>query len=289
VEIEAIVNFPEDDTEAYAEVQKTIGEHIQKAEQCIKELLNSSEHGKILKDGIKIVLCGKPNVGKSSLLNMLLKTSRAIVSDVAGTTRDTIEETAQIKGIPFQLIDTAGILEPRDSLEVEAVKRSQLSIKSADLILLVLDSSSALSEEDHKVIDHIQGKNILIVMNKCDLEKAVDEVQVRSLLPKKDIIKFSVLQKIGLQALEEMIVEKVWHGKNVDTHGVLISNLRHINALKEASQSLIKACQVLQEGISLEFVSEEVKIAVNFLDSITGRNVDADLLDTIFSKFCIGK
>jgi len=287
VEIEAIVNFPEDDTEVDKEARNF--PLLEKAKKDVEQLLASSEHGKILKDGIKIVICGKPNVGKSSLLNILLKTPRAIVSDIAGTTRDTIEETAQIKGIPFQLIDTAGILEPRDILEEEAIKRSHRSMQSAELVLLVLDVSEPLTSEDEALIDKVKGRNVLVVLNKCDLSERIDARSVAAILGHQKIVKVSALNRIGMEGLEAAIVENVWHGKTVDTHGVLVSNLRHINALKSCQEGLVKAKNILREGLSLEFISEEIKMAVNDLDSITGRNVDRDLLDNIFTQFCIGK
>ncbi len=283
-EIEAFVNFPEDEIDTKGRTR--ISEDIQSAKQKVANLLASSDHGRVLKEGIKIVICGKPNVGKSSLLNVLLKTPRAIVSNIAGTTRDTIEETAQIKGIPFQCIDTAGILTPRDEIEQEAIKRSHMYIDGADLILLMLDSSQALEEEDQKLIEKIKEKNTLIILNKTDL---VGKVHEPSLLPNKKQIKISALKKMGIASLETAIVENIWHEKNIDTHGVMVSNLRHIQALRDAQNTLQKACNSLNEGLSLEFVSEEIKIATNHLDAITGRNIDADLLDTIFSKFCIGK
>jgi len=287
IAMEAIVNFPEDDIEVDKERREFL--ELQQATQRVGGLLDSSEHGRILKDGIKIVLCGKPNVGKSSLLNILLKTPRAIVSDIAGTTRDTIEETAQIKGIPFQLIDTAGILEPRDVLEEEAIKRSHLSMKSADLVLLVVDASMELSREDENLIAQVKAQNVVVVLNKVDLVKKVNMEYLESLLHDKKKCEVSVLKKTGINELEKTIVESVWHSKTINTHEILVSNVRHINSLKKCQTSLEQAQRALQDGMSLEFVSEEIKAAINFLDSITGRNVDADLLENIFSQFCIGK
>ncbi len=287
ITMEALINFPEDDTDVDKEVRAF--PLLEEAIKRVQKLLDSSEHGKVLKDGIKVVLCGKPNVGKSSLLNVFLKTSRAIVSDIAGTTRDTIEETAQIKGIPIQLIDTAGVLDPRDVLEEEAIKRSHLSIQSADLVLLVLDTSKELTKEDKIIMEKVKGLNVLVVLNKCDLSEKLDEQQVMSFFSEASISRVSALNKFGIKALENTIVENVWHSQTIDTHEVLVSNLRHINSLKRCWGALKKSQKNLMEGLSLEFVSEEIKEAVNCLDSITGRNIDADLLENIFSQFCIGK
>ena len=283
IEIEALVNFPEDEVETQA--RGKLQEDLRLAHSRVQKLLQTSDQGRILKDGIKVVLCGKPNVGKSSLLNILLKTPRAIVSEIAGTTRDTIEETAQIQGIPLQLVDTAGILEPRDVIEEEAIKRSRLSIESADLVLFVVDASQPLTQEDHQLREQIKDRNILVVFNKCDLPSRITAENFKS----QTILKVSALKKIGIEKLEEVMVKKVWHGQSFDAHGVLVSNIRHINALKDCEKSLQKTLQILQDKISLEFLCEEIKAAVTFLDAITGRNIDTDLLDNIFSQFCIGK
>ncbi len=287
VQMEAIVNFPEDDLDASNRMKLT--EEIQSAKNRVDRLLASGEQGRIFKDGIRIVICGKPNVGKSSLLNVLLKTPRAIVTDIAGTTRDTIEEILQIKGIPFQLIDTAGILEPRDLVEEEAIRRSHLYINSADLILFVVDGSDEITSEDELLIKNISGKNVLVVLNKCDLEQKIVPEEIRQRLGDNKIIKVSALKKISIENLEDAIVENVAQGRPIDTQTTLISNVRHVQALKDCSAALARAEGMTHDGLSFEFVSEEIKLAVNFLDNLTGRNIDRDLLEKIFSEFCIGK
>ena len=286
-QLEAIMNFPEDDIDSPAKPE--ILKRISEAEGQVERLLLSSEQGRILKEGIKIVICGRPNVGKSLLLNVLLKQPRAIVSDIAGTTRDTIEETAQIKGIPFQLIDTAGILKPRDVIEEEAVKRSRLYIAGADLALLVVDMSRELLQEDRDIMESLKDQNVIVLFNKCDLKSKIQEAAVEKILPVKKILRISALEKIGMDQLEEAIVSNVLHGAVVNTDAVLVSNLRHVNALEAAAAALQRGGNIFKQGLSLEFVSEELKIAVNELDRITGRSIDADLLDQIFSSFCIGK
>jgi tRNA modification GTPase len=287
VEMEAIVNFPEDEL-GEREKQKIL-EDITSVLGRVEKLLASSQQGRILKEGIKIVICGQPNVGKSSLLNCLLKTPRAIVSDIAGTTRDTIEEYAHIGGIPFQLVDTAGILAPRDVIEEEAVKRSRMNIENAELILFVLDVSRPLNEEDKKLAGQIKNRHVLVVLNKSDLPPRLNEKEMVSLLPGKQCIFMSALQKSGIDQLENAITRFVFQGKTVDTHNILISNLRHIQALQECRTHLQKAKETFISNLSLEFVSEEIKWAVYHLDSITGKDIDQDLLDNIFSQFCIGK
>jgi len=286
-ELEAIVNFPEDDIDASG--RRQITRKINAGFKRVERLLASSEHGRILKEGIKIVICGKSNVGKSSLLNVLLKQPRAIVSDIAGTTRDTIEETAQIKGIPFQLIDTAGILEPRDLIEKEAVKRSRLFIEGADLILFVLDASHPLTKQDRDLIGHVKDKNVVVVLNKCDLPSRIETKKITKAFAGKQLVRISALRKKAIAQLEEAIVESVWRGKVAEPDGILISNTRHLDSLKKCAELIKTAYQSLSQNLSLEFASEDIKEAVNHLDQITGKNIDSDLLDKIFSQFCIGK
>jgi len=238
---------------------------------------------------MKIVICGRANVGKSSLLNILLKQPRAIVSEIAGTTRDTIEEQAQIKGIPFQLIDTAGFLEPRDLIEEEAIKRSHMHIKGADLILFVIDGSQPLTKDDEKLINVVEGLNSLVVLNKADLKKEVDLNQIDLRLNKPETIAVSALENKGIEELESRIVQRVWQGTTLDTHEVLISSTRHIESLKQCLEALKSCYGGIKGDLSLEFVAEDIKQAVHFLDNITGRDIDQDLIDNIFSQFCIGK
>ncbi|MBF0479284.1 MAG: tRNA uridine-5-carboxymethylaminomethyl(34) synthesis GTPase MnmE [Candidatus Omnitrophica bacterium] len=287
VSVEALVNFPEDDTSS--DKTTMLQNHLDSAIVMIKGLLSASDHGRILREGIRLVLCGKPNVGKSSLLNLLLKQERAIVADIAGTTRDPIEETAQIKGIPFQLVDTAGLIAPRDKIEEEAVKRSHVYIKGADLVLLVLDGSEPLSSEDEALIEQVKDRNAVVILNKKDLVHKVDEKKISTAFPHAPQVWISAVTGEGLDQLEDMIVKKIWHSSQVDTHGILVSNIRHIHSLEECQKSIQDARSGLSQDLSLEFISEHIKSAINALDAITGRNIDADLLDAIFDQFCIGK
>jgi len=285
--VEALINFPEDGIDAQGRQQ--ILERIGIQEQVVLKLLDSSKSGRILKEGVRIVLCGKPNVGKSSLLNALLKEQRAIVTDIAGTTRDVLEESAQIKGIPISLVDTAGILEPRDLIEKEAVSRSHLYIKSADLVLLVLDHSHTLEEQDRSLIEQLKNARVLVVVNKMDLDGKIDLSIPERIFGTQHVVKVSALQPVSIQELEAKIIDEICQGKDLDARGILISNIRHIKALEGTQRNLQDACRLMNEKASLEFISEEIKSAVNQLDAITGRNIDEDLLNRIFSEFCIGK
>ncbi len=286
-DIEAFVNFPEEEIDKKQKTQ--IAKEIKDVKSRIEELLATSRQGQLLKEGVRIVICGKPNVGKSSLLNVLLRHQRAIVSDIPGTTRDIIEETAQIKGIPFQIIDTAGILNPRNAVEREAIKRSHLNIESADLLLAMFDINGKLTKEDENIIKKVRGKNFLIVLNKCDLPVKFNLSKIEEIFGKDKIVKISALKKSNISQLQNKIVSLVLQGEEIDSHKVYVSNLRHVESLQKSDNAVNQALVALEGEMPLEFVSEEIKAAVNYLDNITGRNIDIDLLDNIFSRFCIGK
>lgn len=285
--IEALVNFPEDGIEEQGKGQ--VLKSVFQAKDKIQNLLKGSEQGRLMREGLKVVLCGRPNVGKSSLLNVLLKHPRAIVSEVAGTTRDTIEETAQVCGVPLQLIDTAGILEPRDTVEAEAVKRSRMSMQGADLVLFVLAADEKFNDDDREILKFLAGQNIIVVVNKSDLPRHFDPAPLEAVLPGKKVVHVSAFSKDAFAAIEKAIGENIFHGRALDPGRVLLTNVRHIDALKSASTFLNEAAVSLQDQLSLEFVSEHIKAALAALDRVTGRDIDADLLDTIFSNFCIGK
>jgi len=281
--LEALINFPEDDIDA--QTHEALYKRIEEQNKHVQSLLANSHNGRLLKEGLRVVLCGKPNVGKSSLLNALLKEQRAIVTHIAGTTRDVLEEEAQIRGIPLNLVDTAGILEPRDLIEEEAIKRSHLYIQNADLVLLVLDNSSGLEEQDRLLMEKVKELNVIVVVNKNDLPSKLAAAGI----PFERVVRACAVKPQGLDQLEEAIIKAVWQGETLDTHGVFISNLRHVQALKQATVELQAALGLMDDGLSIEFISEHVKTAVNQMDAVLGRNIDEDLLESIFSEFCIGK
>jgi tRNA modification GTPase len=304
-QLEAAVNFPEDDIKQpgrFSGADGTPGSRsrpspspagprvaTEQALTKVRELIATSKQGRILKDGIKTVICGKPNVGKSSLLNRLLRHPRAIVSPFEGTTRDTIEEPVSIRGIPFHLVDTAGILHPRSPIEEEAVRRSRLCIESADLIIFMLDGSQELTAGDEELLPAFKDKNVLIVVNKCDLPLKMSESRVKQLLPDRAIVRVSALTEDGMPLLKDRMLQAAMPDEAQYSRNIMISNARHIEALRQAERFLLEACDHLHSGLSWEFVSEDIKAAVRSLDQITGRDIDADLLDKIFSEFCIGK
>ena len=279
--IEAVLNFPEDDT------QDGQGERLRldivAARLRLAGLLATAKSGRILKEGIKVVICGKPNVGKSSLLNALLRAPRAIVTDVAGTTRDVLEELANIDGIPVNLVDTAGILTPRDKVEEEAVRRSRASLESADIVLLVLDRSLPLDDVDRSLMAEVHGPHVLILWNKADLACAGHQDTGCA------SVAVSAMTRQGLDELKATMVRMALGGEGFDGRGLVINDMRHVEALRRAEKALGSAETTAAQNTSFEFAAEDIKRAVNELDAITGRNVDDDVIEQIFSKFCIGK
>ncbi len=281
--IEAFLNFPEDGTDVRPE--ESLPEEVAAALQGIDRLLSTAGSGRILREGLKVVICGKPNVGKSSLLNALLREPRAIVTDIAGTTRDTLEESANIDGIPLRLVDTAGILIPRDQVEEEAVRRARAMVESADMVLMVVDGSRELDASDRDILAAIPNRHVVVVCNKSDLPRAaeIDDLGALAAVP------VSALTGEGMDSLKAALLRVALDGRPVDIQGAVVSNLRHIEALRQARGMLARAKESAEEAKSPEFVAEDIKSAVNALDAITGRNVDQDVVDEIFSRFCIGK
>lgn len=285
--LEAAIDFPDEDIEIRD--RKKMLQDLKKAERELKKILDSAFQGKILREGINVVICGKPNVGKSSLLNALLKEERAIVTHIPGTTKDTIEEFANIQGLPLKLIDTAGIDQPKDLIDEEAVKRSKLSLVRADLILFVLDGARRISPEDKAIFQEIKDKKVFCLVNKIDLKPKLNSDKVKGLVGNKKILRISALKNFGIKQLEEEIARNIWQGHLCRSEDILVSNLRHIDLLKTTQEAVGKTRQAFSDNLSAEFISQELKEALEALDKITGKAVSEDLLDKIFAEFCIGK
>jgi len=285
--LEAEVNFPDEGLETRG--LEGLSTQIHAAQRQVEELLATSEKGRLIKDGVRMVICGTPNVGKSSLLNVLVQSPRAIVSTVPGTTRDTIEEMIQIDGIPFRLTDTAGVLEPRDIVEQDAVKRSRAAIDSADIVCFMLDAGRPVADEDRRLAGMVQGRDVLVVVNKCDLKKHPDVREVKGLFPDEEAVLISALKKTGIDQLTKRAFEKIWGNAKIEPDRLFLSNLRHIEALRRSLERIRAARHSLGQNLSFEFVCEDIRQAVNELDVITGRSAGRDVLDRIFSSFCIGK
>lgn len=286
--IEAMIDFPEDDIPEESLAQMSL--ECQGMIKEIDHLLDHAASGKIYREGLKTVIVGKPNVGKSSLLNALLQEQRAIVTDIPGTTRDVIEEVFSIKGIPLKLMDTAGLRETQDLVEKIGVEKSRELLNQADLVLLVLDASTGLSKEDIKIMNLIKDQKVLILINKIDLvANSIDSKELKEAINFSEIIEISAQKEIGLDNLEEAIFNLVVEGKLTAAESIVVSNTRHKHALERAKYHLIEANKALVEYIPADLVSIDLKSAWEILGEITGNSVTEDLIDRIFSDFCIGK
>jgi tRNA modification GTPase len=283
--LEANIDFPEE--EIGSANLKQIREKIAQANKELKNILESSEHGRVLREGIHVVICGKPNVGKSSLLNALLKQERSIVTPVAGTTRDTIEEIIDIKGIPVRIVDTAGILEPKDLIEKKAVERSKRYIDLADLAILIFDGSKKLSKEDNFLANKLKKKTVIAIVNKMDLKQNIERGKISKIFP--CVIEISAKRFKNMDILEEKIADLVYNGKIKSQESAIMSNLRQITVLRKAQKLIAEALNSLDNKLSLEFIAQDMKEALGHLDDILGKRFSEDLLDKIFNEFCIGK
>jgi len=255
----------------------------------IEKLLATSDTGKIIREGLNTVIIGKPNVGKSSLLNALLKESRAIVTDIPGTTRDVIEEYLNIKGIPLKIIDTAGIRETEDMVEKIGVERSKEFFNKADLVILVLDASQELSDEDREIIKYVKNKKSIILINKTDLPQKIDEEEIKKLIPGKKIIKISIIKELGIQEIEDEIVNMVYGGQIKMKEASFVTNVRHKNALEKALKSIEEAIEAIKQGLFFDLIAVDLNDCYQYLGEITGDTVAENIIDKIFANFCLGK
>ena len=283
--IEFVVDFTEDDEEPDEETPIKVALKLREFINSIDELLNTSSEGKILREGLKMVIIGKPNVGKSSLLNALLMEKRAIVTDIPGTIRDVIEEFISLDGIPIKITDTAGIRETEDVVEKIGVQRSKEKINEADLIVLMLDLSRPLEDEDREIIDYIRDKKHILLLNKTDLVRKLDLEGIISL---ENSIEISAISGEGIESLKDKIKELFFKGE-VDAESVIVTNSRHKEALYRAKEGCITALEQVEAGAYLDLVSIYVTGALQALGEITGREVSEDLVNKIFSDFCVGK
>lgn len=285
--IEVTIDYPEHD------VEEITGEMVYKEskvlEQKLSLLLSQFEKGRIIREGINVVIVGKPNVGKSSLLNELAGKNRAIVTDIPGTTRDIIEEYINLNGIPVRLTDTAGIRETSDVVEKIGVERSEQAIESADLIIFVVDAAEGIETEDLKILDSLKNKKAIVLCNKIDV---ADEETLRSIEEKfkgYDIIKTSVKEDIGIDKLEERITSLFLKAEINTNDEILVTNVRHKNLISKALDSIREACLAYENGMSLDCIIIDIRNSAEFLGEIIGESVSEDVMHEIFSKFCVGK
>ena len=287
VNIEVTIDYPEYDI---PEVQENeMKKMLESVENNLDKLEKSFDNGKIIKEGIKTAIIGKPNAGKSSLLNAILKEERAIVTDIAGTTRDTIEEFITIKGIPLKLVDTAGIRSASDEVEKIGIEKSIKQAEEADLIIAIFDSSKELTQEDLEILDLIKYKKSIILLNKTDLSAIITEQDVRLTAVTQNILKISALNKKGIEELYEKISEMFNLNEiNLD-NDILITNVRHKNIISKAIENVKKAKEALDMNMPIDIITIYIKDILEDLGEITGEVVTDDIINEIFSKFCLGK
>ncbi len=285
--IEVNIDYPEHDVESMTSAY--IRERCGEACQEIERLLKTAAEGKILREGIVTAIVGRPNVGKSSLLNALVQENKAIVTDIPGTTRDVIEEYITLGGIPLRLLDTAGIRETADVVERIGVERSRTALEEADLILFVLNANEPLHPDDRQLMEQLRSRQVVVLLNKTDLPIVLETSEVEEWFPQEAIVRLSVLKEQGLDELENVISRMFFNGELESADLTYVSNVRHITLLNHARQSLIDAIEATAMGIPIDIVQIDVRTAWEQLGELIGDSVAESLIDQIFSQFCLGK
>jgi tRNA modification GTPase trmE len=287
VNVDVSIDYPEYDVEDVTNSQ--ISEMLESVQKKLETLEKSFDNGKLIKEGIKTAIIGKPNAGKSSLLNAILKEDRAIVTEYEGTTRDTIEEFVNIDGVPLKLIDTAGIRDAKDEVEKIGIKKSKEIANDADLVIAIFDSSKELTKEDIEILNIIKNKKSIVLLNKADLNSVLNENDERFKKITENVLKISALNGDGLEKLYALIskmfsLEEI----NVD-NDVIITNLRHKNLISKAIENVKKAKKTVEENMPIDIIAIFIKDILEDLGNITGEIVTDDIINEIFSKFCLGK
>jgi tRNA modification GTPase len=285
--IEVSIDYPEEDIKDIT--HKEVLEILNKNRERIVKILKTSETGKIIKNGLSTVIIGKPNVGKSSLLNALLKEAKAIVTNIPGTTRDIIEEYININGIPLKIIDTAGIRETENEIEKIGVRKSKEFFNKADLVIVVLNNAEKISKEDREIIKYIEDKKVIVVINKTDLENKLDYDELNKLIKNKIILKTSITNEYGVEEVENEIAKMVYDGNIISKENEYITNIRQIKLLNNAFKSIESGVNATISEIGYDFIEVDIKDAYNYLSEITGEIIGEDVINKIFSQFCLGK
>ncbi|MDP8258297.1 MAG: tRNA uridine-5-carboxymethylaminomethyl(34) synthesis GTPase MnmE [Candidatus Aadella gelida] len=285
--IELSIDFSDEDVDFAT--RNDIVSRTEKVTRDIEELLKTADRGIVLREGASVVICGRPNVGKSSLMNALLKDDRVIVTPVAGTTRDTIEESINLNGVKVRLADTAGIIDTKDRVELEGIKRAREKLEQSDIAVFVVDASRSLSERDINIYDTVKDKKVTVVLNKTDLKTVIDKKKLHETFG-SEIIEVSALKKIGLDKLENAISHRLFGDRATKTgESVMVTSLRHKDALLKAFSSMKRTAANLDGDCNRELIASDINETIYNLGLITGETVEDDVLDRIFSNFCIGK
>ena len=286
-EIEASIDFPDEGLETADKTRL-----IKRVKDVLKRqrlMIGTYGEGMVLREGVLAIICGKPNVGKSSLMNLLLKRDRVIVSPIPGTTRDAVEEVINLKGLPIRLVDTAGIIETEDLLNKEGVKRSKKYLELADIILLMLDGSAKIGKADEDIIRLVKNKKKVVIINKTDLASRIDGKMIKKLFKNDRSVRISVEKKRNIASLENAIAKTVWKGGFSQGEGAIVSNARHKELLDKSLENMLSVNRALEEDLSPELIAVDLKEAIHNLGLIIGKSVSEDVLDRIFKRFCIGK
>lgn len=287
VDITVNIDYPDEDIEELT--YDKIEENILLIGEMIEKLLSTADTGRMIREGIRVAIVGKPNVGKSSLMNSLLRETRAIVTEIPGTTRDTIEEAISIRNIPVYLVDTAGIRETSDEVERLGIERSKAAFNEADFIIFIMDGSSAISDEDREIASYLDGRDSVVLINKNDLERGFTNDDVRELVNDPVIIETSLINNEGIEEIENHIEELVYGGELSQHDSTMVNNVRHIELLKQSRYSLRDAMEMTLAREALDFIEVDVRNAYDLLGEITGETVSDDIINEVFARFCLGK
>lgn len=287
VDITVNIDYPDEDIEEV--VYDDLNKKLEEVKNEVIKLIDTANTGRILNEGLKVAIIGKPNVGKSSLMNSLLKENRAIVTNIPGTTRDTIEEKINIRNIPIVLTDTAGIRETEDQIEKIGIEKSKESFNNADLIIFVLDTSKPLEDEDYEIASYIGNRKTIVLANKTDLTKKINKEEIEKLIPDGIIIETSMEKATGIGQVEDEIEKLVYGGDVKQKESLIINNIRHLDLLRGTEKSLTDAINMVCMQEALDFIEIDVKKAYELLGEIIGETVSDDIINEVFARFCLGK
>ncbi|CAC6792122.1 tRNA uridine-5-carboxymethylaminomethyl(34) synthesis GTPase MnmE [Staphylococcus sp. EG-SA-10] len=287
-QVEVNIDYPEYDDVEDATTEFLL-EQSKEIKQEINRLLDTGAQGKIMREGLSTVIVGKPNVGKSSMLNSLIQDNKAIVTEVAGTTRDVLEEYVNVRGVPLRLVDTAGIRETEDIVEKIGVERSRKALSQADLILFVLNNNEALTQEDYTLYEVVKNEDVIVIVNKMDLEQNIDINEVKDMIGNTPLIQTSMLKQEGIDELEIQIRDLFFGGEVQNQDMTYVSNSRHISLLKQARQTIQDAIDAAESGVPMDMVQIDLTRTWEILGEIIGETASDELIDQLFSQFCLGK